>query len=171
MPETPQVLVLVGSASDEELMRFCWAQLAELRIPYEVQVASAHRSPDLVRQLIPDAQARGVKVIIAGAGWAAHLAGCVAALTTLPVIAVPLATSPLQGLDALLASVQMPSGVPVATVAINGARNAAILAAEILALQDQQLSTRLAELRRSMAEEIRCAKLPSASDTGAATSS
>jgi len=159
MSEAPQVLVLMGSASDEELMRSCWTELAELGVGHEVRVASAHRTPDLVRELVSEAEARGVKVIIAGAGWAAHLAGAVAAWTTLPVIAVPLASSPLQGLDALLASVQMPSGVPVATVAVNGARNAAVLAAEILAVTDEELAERLRARRRAMAERVREARV------------
>jgi phosphoribosylaminoimidazole carboxylase PurE protein len=153
------VLVLLGSASDEELMRPCWQQLAELGIGYQVRVASAHRTPELVADLARRAAAQGVQVIVAGAGWAAHLAGAVASWTTLPVIAVPLATSPLQGLDALLATVQMPSGVPVATVAINGARNAALLAAEILALRDPNLRARLETLRRQQAEKILAARI------------
>ncbi len=157
MPDAPSVLVLLGSASDEDLMRACWEQLAALGIPHEVRVASVHRTPDLVREIVSGAEARGTKVIVAGAGWAAHLAGAVAGLTRLPVIAVPLASSPLLGLDALLASVQMPSGVPVATVAINGARNAALLAAQILALADQDLADRLAQLRQALADSVRSA--------------
>ncbi len=142
-------------------MRACWEQLAKLGVPHEVRVASAHRTPELVREIVGEAERKGIKVIIAGAGWAAHLAGAVAALTTLPVIAVPLATSPLQGMDALLASVQMPSGVPVATVAINGARNAAILAAQILALSDEALAERIKQLREEAAEKVRSARVSS----------
>lgn len=155
MAETPKVLILMGSISDADLMRPCWQQLAELEVACEVRVASAHRTPELVRELAAGAAERGIGVVIAGAGWAAHLAGAVAAHTTLPVIAVPLATSALHGLDALLASVQMPAGVPVATVSINGARNAAVLAAEILALADHALAARLASLRAAQAEKVR----------------
>jgi phosphoribosylaminoimidazole carboxylase PurE protein len=155
MPDTPQVLILMGSISDSDLMRCCWQQLDELGIACEVHVASAHRTPDLVQQLVTEAPARGIKVIIAGAGWSAHLAGAVAANTTLPVIGVPLATSSLQGIDALLSSVQMPSGVPVATVSINGARNAATLAAQILALSDETLAAELIRIRALQAEKIR----------------
>jgi phosphoribosylaminoimidazole carboxylase PurE protein len=161
VPDTPKVLILMGSVSDVDLMRTCWQQLAELGIASEVRVASAHRTPDLVRELVTSAPGRGLRVIIAGAGWAAHLAGAVAAHTTLPVIAVPLATSSLQGIDALLSSVQMPAGVPVATVSINGARNAAILAAQILALSDEALSARLSQLRESQAEKVSNLKVDS----------
>lgn len=164
--KAPAVLVLLGSASDAELMRPCWEQLSLLGIEHEVRVASAHRTPELVRQLVGGARERGIKVIIAGAGWAAHLAGAAAALTTLPVIAVPLATSPLLGMDALLASVQMPSGVPVAVVAINGARNAALLAAQILSLDDEELAAELARLREQAAQAVRSATIPMASETG-----
>ena len=158
MAEMPRILILMGSTSDEELMAPCWQQLAELGVEYRVRVASAHRTPVLVREVVAEAEAGGAQVIIAGAGWAAHLAGVVAGLTALPVIAVPLATSPLQGLDSLLASVQMPSGVPVATVAINGARNSALLAAQILALQDGTLAGRLVQLRERMADQVRSAR-------------
>lgn len=171
MADAPPVLVLLGSASDEELMRACWEQLGALGIAHEVRVASAHRTPDLVREIAAGAADRGTKVVIAGAGWAAHLAGTVASFTRLPVIAVPLSSSPLLGLDALLACVQMPSGVPVATVAINGALNAAVLAAEILALADEGLADRLAQLRGALADSVRSAALStlpgrSASDGG-----
>ncbi|MBC7287996.1 MAG: 5-(carboxyamino)imidazole ribonucleotide mutase [Armatimonadetes bacterium] len=138
-----------------DLMRPCWQQLEELGIPFEVHIASAHRTPDLVAELAASARERGFGVVIAGAGWAAHLAGAVAANTTLPVIAVPLATSPLAGIDALLASVQMPSGVPVATVAVNCARNAAWLAAEILAVYDLDLAEVLCAKRAEQAEKLR----------------
>lgn len=161
MGETPKVLVLLGSASDEELMRPCWEQLRTLEISYEVHVASAHRTPDLVRDLVIGARERGVRVIIAAAGMSAHLAGAAAALTNLPVIAVPLAGSTLGGLDALLSSVQMPPGVPVATVAINGAHNAALLAAQILALSDDGLASRLDALRHAQAAKVREARLGS----------
>ncbi len=155
MSDSPKVLILMGSVSDADLMRTCWQQLAEFGVESEVRVASAHRTPDLVAELVGGAAARGVGVIIAGAGWAAHLAGAVAANTTLPVIAVPLATSSLQGLDALLSSVQMPAGVPVASTSPGRSVNAAILAAQILALSDEALSARIADLRASQAEKIR----------------
>lgn len=142
-------------------MRPCWEQLRDLGIPYEARVASAHRTPDLVREVVLAARERGVQVIVAAAGMAAHLAGAVASLTITPVIAVPLAGSSLGGLDALLSSVQMPPGVPVATVAINGARNAALLAAQILALSDQDLAHRLEALRQAQAEKVLEARLDS----------
>lgn len=161
MSDRPKVLVLLGSASDEEVMRQCWEQLRDLGIPYEARVASAHRTPDLVREIVLSARELGIQVIIAAAGMAAHLAGAVASLTTLPVIAVPLAGSSLGGLDALLSSVQMPPGVPVATVAINGARNAALLAAQILALSDEDLACRLEALREAQATKVLQARIGS----------
>ena len=155
----PRVLVLMGSASDQDLMRPCWQQLREFGIEFDVRIASAHRTPDLVAELAGKARENGFGVIIAGAGWAAHLAGVAAAHTTLPVIAVPLATSALGGFDALLASVQMPSGVPVATVAVNGARNAAWLAAEILAVYDEELVELLSRKRAEQAEKVKAAQV------------
>ena len=157
--DRPRVLVLMGSSSDQELMRSCWEQLRELGIDFEVRIASAHRTPELVAELAGKAREDGFGVIVAGAGWAAHLAGAVAAHTTLPVIAVPLATSALGGFDALLASVQMPSGVPVATVAVNGARNAAWLAAEILAVYDEELAETLRQKRAEQAERVKAAQV------------
>lgn len=124
--------IIMGSESDMPTMEACMAQLDELAIPYEVKVASAHRAPDEVRAWASSAAARGMRVIIAAAGKAAHLGGVAAAFTPLPVVAVPMKTSDLGGLDSLLSMVQMPSGVPVACVAINGAKNAAILAAQII---------------------------------------
>jgi 5-(carboxyamino)imidazole ribonucleotide mutase len=124
--------VIVGSKSDLEVMEGCTAQLEEFGVPYELVVASAHRAPEKVRTWASGAAGTGIRVIIAAAGKAAHLAGVVAAHTALPVIAVPMKTSDLGGLDSLLSMVQMPTGVPVATVAINGAKNAAILATQIL---------------------------------------
>jgi 5-(carboxyamino)imidazole ribonucleotide mutase len=129
-------------------------QLAELGIAYEMHVASAHRTPDRAIAIAKEARGRGVKVIIAAAGTAAHLAGVLAAHTTLPVIGIPIASGSLGGLDALLSTVQMPSGVPVAAVAINGARNAALLAAEMLAISDEKLAARLAEMRKEMARKV-----------------
>ncbi len=124
--------VIMGSESDMPVMEACLKQLDEFGIPYELKVASAHRKPDVVHAWAESARERGMRVIIAAAGKAAHLGGVVAAFTPLPVIAVPMKTSDLGGLDSLLSMVQMPSGVPVATVAINGAKNAAILAAQII---------------------------------------
>ena len=152
----PQVLILMGSASDAPVMQAAVEALTELGVSSEMTVASAHRSPDRVRRLVDEAPARGVKVFIVGAGAAAHLAGVVAAHTALPVIGVPLDSSALNGLDALLSTVQMPPGVPVATVAIGkpGATNAGVLAAEILALGDERLAERLRAYKRTLAEKV-----------------
>lgn len=143
----PRVGILMGSESDRPRMEPASTVLNDLGIAHEVHVMSAHRNPDQVAKFTTEAPGRGIRVMIAGAGMAAHLAGAIAARTTLPVIGVPLDGSPLNGMDALLATVQMPPGVPVATVAIGsaGAKNAAWLAAQILALQDDALA---AELRR-----------------------
>jgi len=148
------VFIVMGSDSDAEVMSQACAALDELGIKYEMKVASAHRSPERTKQVIADAERDGAEVFIAGAGMAAHLPGVVASFTTKPVIGVPLAGSPLQGLDALLAVVQMPPGIPVATVAIAGARNAGVLAAQILATSDEALAARLREQRRTMAEGV-----------------
>jgi 5-(carboxyamino)imidazole ribonucleotide mutase len=144
------VLILIGSESDRPTMQKTLETLAELGVPCRLEVASAHRNPDRVRELVGAGNTSGVGVYICAAGMAAHLAGMVAAHTIRPVIGVPLAGSSLAGLDALLATVQMPRGVPVATVAIgeHGAVNAALLAAEILALGDPALADRLEERRR-----------------------
>ena len=151
-----QVLILMGSASDAPVMQAAADALRELGVESDMTVASAHRSPDRVRRLVDEAPARGVKVFIVGAGAAAHLAGVVAAHTALPVIGVPLDSSALNGLDALLSTVQMPPGVPVATVAIGkpGATNAGVLAAEILALGDERLAERLRAYKRTLAEKV-----------------
>lgn len=146
---TPQVAILMGSKSDLSLMEPAAQVLAELGVSCEVRVMSAHRTPERVRELVTSAPARGVKVFICGAGGAAHLAGAVAAHTLLPVIGVPLARTPLGGQDALLATVQMPSGMPVATVAIDGAANAGLLAAQIIALGDPALAKRIGEQREA----------------------
>jgi 5-(carboxyamino)imidazole ribonucleotide mutase len=135
--------ILVGSESDLPVLQKCTARLEELKVDYELQVLSAHRNPEGVSEYALTARDRGLKVIICAAGMAAHLAGAVAARTNLPVIGIPVAAGTLGGLDALLATVQMPSGVPVATVAVNGAANAAVLAAQILALSDRELAERL----------------------------
>ena len=140
---SPRVGILVGSKSDLPVLEKCTARLDDLGVDYELEVRSAHRTPEDVAEYASTARDRGLKVIICAAGMAAHLAGAVAARTNLPVIGIPVAAGPLNGFDALLATVQMPSGVPVATVAINGAANAAVLAAQILALSDPQLADRL----------------------------
>lgn len=140
---SPVVGILVGSKSDLPVMEKCTAKLEELGVSHEMEVRSAHRNPDSVAEYAGTAKERGLKVIICAAGMAAHLAGAVAGRTNLPVIGIPIAAGNLNGLDALLATVQMPSGVPVATVAINGSTNAAVLAAQIVALSDDALSERL----------------------------
>ena len=152
-----KVLIVTGSKSDLSVMNAARDRLHDLGLESEMRVASAHRTPEAVRELALAARDRGFAVIIAGAGYAAHLAGVIAAHTTLPVIGVPIASSGLLGIDALLSTVQMPPGVPVATVGIGeaGAKNAAILAAQILALSDEGLAKRLAASRADMAEEVR----------------
>jgi phosphoribosylaminoimidazole carboxylase PurE protein len=149
----PKVLVLVGSKSDEEVMEGCLANLRKFGITYEFHVSSAHRAPERTKGLAAGARERGVKVIIAGAGMAAHLPGVVASFTTLPVIGVPLPGSHLSGVDSLHAIVQMPPGVPVASMAIGaaGGKNAAIFAAQILALSDPDLARKLDEFKKEMA--------------------
>ena len=153
---TISVLILMGSDSDAPVMQAARDLLTELQIPSEMTVASAHRSPDRVMRLVREAPGRGVKVFIVGAGAAAHLGGVVAAHTTLPVIGVPIDSSALKGLDALLSTVQMPPGVPVATVSIGkpGATNAAVLAAQILATADGALAGRLEGYKRRLAEKV-----------------
>lgn len=151
-----KVGIVMGSASDWETMQKACHVLDELGISYEKQVISGHRTPDLTFQYGAEARARGLQAIIAGAGGAAHLAGILAAKTTLPVIGVPMQTSSLNGLDSLLSTVQMPAGIPVATVSIGaaGATNAAWLAAQILSLQDQELAQKLVEKRQAMAQAV-----------------
>jgi 5-(carboxyamino)imidazole ribonucleotide mutase len=149
------VAVVMGSASDLDVMRPAVDALSELGVGCEVRVLSAHRTPDEAIAFARGAADRGIKVLIAGAGGAAHLAGVLAAVTPLPVIAVPIAIGGLGGLDALLAMVQMPAGVPVATVAVNGARNAGLLAARILGLSDSAVADGLERLRSEMAEKVR----------------
>jgi 5-(carboxyamino)imidazole ribonucleotide mutase len=140
---TPLVGILVGSKSDMPVLERCTQRLEELGIEYEMEVRSAHRDPQGVSEYAGTARERGIKVVICAAGMAAHLAGAVAARTSLPVIGIPVAAGSLGGLDSLLSTVQMPSGVPVATVAVNGATNAAVLAAQILALSDSDLVEKL----------------------------
>lgn len=152
MSEAPLVGIVMGSKSDLEVMQKCADRLETLGVPFELQVASAHRNPDRVHAWASSATDRGLKVIIAAAGKSAHLGGVVAAFTPLPVITVPMKTSDLGGLDSLLSMVQMPTGVPVACVAINGAENAAILACQILGTSMDEYRTRVADLKREMAE-------------------
>ena len=154
--QKPIVGILMGSDSDWAVMKKAASMLADFGIPFEATVASAHRSPDKTAEYAQTARSRGIKVIIAGAGAAAHLAGAIVAKTTLPVIGVPLNASSLNGLDALLATVQMPSGVPVATMAIGsaGAKNAAIFAAQILATTNPELEDRLERFKEELAEQV-----------------
>ena len=146
----PIVAVIMGSKSDWETMKHTCEMLDRLEVPYEKKVISAHRTPDLMFEFADTARVRGIKVIIAGAGGAAHLPGMVAAKTTLPVIGVPVQSKALNGMDSLLSIVQMPAGVPVATVAIGkaGATNAGLLAAQIVAVNDVKLADRLENVRR-----------------------
>ena len=164
-----RVAIFMGSASDEELVRPCLEVLDQLRIPYFVTVTSAHRTPERPEELVRDLESKRAQVFICAAGMAAHLAGAVAARTLKPVIGIPLAASPLGGMDALLSTVQMPPGFPVATVSLDkaGARNAAWLAAQILALSDADLAQRLTLARQDMqagvlkaAEKIEAAYIP-----------
>ena len=145
-----KVAIVMGSDSDLGTMRKAVEKLKSLEIPVEVRILSAHRTPEACAAFARSAQAEGFGAIIAAAGKAAHLAGAIAANTLSPVIGVPVKSSTLDGLDALLSTVQMPSGIPVATVAIDGAENAAILAAQVLAVSDAALAGRLAEMRRQM---------------------
>ena len=149
-----KVAVIMGSDSDFPVVSAGIKRLKALDIPFEVHVMSAHRSPDRAASFAASAAKEGFGGIIAAAGKAAHLAGVLAAYTTLPVIGIPMKTSDMGGLDSLLSTVQMPSGIPVAAVAINGADNAAILAAEILAVTDASLSEKLQDMKRQMAESV-----------------
>lgn len=152
MVDQPLVGIIMGSKSDMAVMEGCTQQLDEFGVPYELIVASAHRAPDKVHAWAQTAHERGLRVIIAAAGKAAHLGGVVAAYTPLPVIGVPIKTSDLGGLDSLLSMVQMPSGVPVACVAINGAKNAAIYATQILGSSDDTWRDTVRSYKQSMAE-------------------
>ncbi len=153
---TPRVGILMGSDTDLPVMRQASKLLAEFGIGYEIEICSAHRSPRRTAEYASQAAGRGLKVIIVGAGAAAALGGAVAAETTLPVIGVPLATSPLSGFDSLLSLSMMPAGVPVATMAVGdaGARNAAVLAAQILALSDPQLAQKMKEYKQKLAAGV-----------------
>jgi 5-(carboxyamino)imidazole ribonucleotide mutase len=152
---SPQVGILVGSSSDLPIMRQAAEILRRFGVPHELRVISAHRNPDLVDEYARTAEERGMACLICGAGMANHLAGAVAARTALPVIGVPLSGSKLNGMDALLSTVQMPKGVPVATVAIDGAINAAILAAQILGVRDKDVLAKIYEFKDSLAEGFR----------------
>ncbi|MDI3328761.1 MAG: 5-(carboxyamino)imidazole ribonucleotide mutase [Alicyclobacillaceae bacterium] len=149
-----RVLILMGSDSDLKIMKGACEALEDLGVGYEVRISSAHRVPDKTADLAKGAAQRGFGAIIAGAGGAAHLPGVLAAHTTLPVIGVPIDTGSLRGVDALYAIVQMPKGIPVATVAVNGAYNAGLLAAQILAVGDEALARRLSEYRAKMAAQV-----------------
>ena len=150
--KTPLVGIIMGSKSDMPVMEGCTKQLDEMGVPYELVIASAHRNPAKVHEWAETAAERGIKVIVAAAGKAAHLGGVVAAFTPLPVVGVPMKTSDLGGMDSLLSMVQMPSGVPVACVAINGAKNAAIYATQILGATMPEYREVIGELKRQMAE-------------------
>ncbi|HAO93060.1 MAG: 5-(carboxyamino)imidazole ribonucleotide mutase [Deltaproteobacteria bacterium] len=156
MATKPLVGILMGSDSDLSVMEEAAKMLREFNIPYEITVSSAHRTPKRTSDYAKGAERRGIRVIIAGAGAAAHLAGFIAAETTLPVIGVPIDSSPLNGLDALLSTVQMPGGVPVASMAIGkaGAKNAGIFAAEILSVADERLRDALKRHRKEMAKQV-----------------
>ena len=150
----PMVAILMGSTSDADTMEQAKQIVKDFDVPCEVKVLSAHRTPEQTIEYAKAAKGRGIKVIIAGAGGAAHLAGIVAAVTTLPVIGVPMKSNALNGIDSLLSMVQMPPGIPVATVAIDGASNAGLLALEILALGNSELSTKLDAYRTKMQEKV-----------------
>lgn len=152
----PKVLIVIGSDSDLPVMEEAGKVLEEIGISYTLTVTSAHRSPELTRKLATEAEDKGVEVIIAGAGMAAHLAGVLASYTLLPVIGVPIDSSSLHGLDSLLSTVQMPPGVPVATMAIGiaGARNAAIFSAQIVSRKDSRVAKKLKEYKKKMSEEV-----------------
>ena len=149
-----KVGIIMGSTSDLEIMSSAFAVLDEFGVPYEKKVISAHRAPELLAKYASSARERGLSVIIAGAGGAAHLPGVTAAMTTLPVIGVPISGKAFGGMDALLSMVQMPSGIPVATVSVNGAKNAALLAISILSVTDPVLEEKLSGFRRSQREAI-----------------
>lgn len=149
-----KVAVIMGSTSDYEIMSAAVSILEEFGVEYEKRVISAHRTPDLMCEYAKSAKERGIGVIIAGAGGAAHVAGVVAGMTTVPVIGVPIQTKALGGMDSLLSIVQMPGGIPVATMAINGSKNAGLLAVEILALGDPSLAAKLDEYRKNQTAKV-----------------
>ncbi|HIY10199.1 MAG TPA: 5-(carboxyamino)imidazole ribonucleotide mutase [Candidatus Anaerofilum excrementigallinarum] len=149
-----KVAIIMGSDSDLPVVKPAWEELKKLGIPCEAHVMSAHRTPAAAAEFSKNARANGFGVIIAAAGMAAHLAGALAANTTLPIIGIPVKGGAMDGLDALLATVMMPSGIPVATVALNGAKNAAVLAAQMLAIEDAELAAKLDAARQDMAAQI-----------------
>ena len=149
-----KVAIIMGSDSDLPVVEKAAAKLEEFGVPFEVHIFSAHRTPDEAREFAANARENGVGVIIAAAGMAAHLAGALAANTTLPVIGIPLKSKTLDGVDALLSTVQMPSGIPVAAVAIDGAANAALLSVEILAVTDERLAQKLADVRTIAKQKV-----------------
>jgi 5-(carboxyamino)imidazole ribonucleotide mutase len=155
MSKNVKALILMGSDSDLEVMSEAAKVLEEFGVSYDMTVASAHRSPDYVHELVKSAGKRGIKVLIAGAGGSAHLAGVVASLTTLPVIGIPVKAKTLDGLDSLLSTVQMPPGIPVATVGINAGKNAGLLAVQILGISDKDLENKLLAYKKKMSEDIR----------------
>lgn len=155
MKKDAKVGIVMGSDSDLEIMAEAAKILEEFDAPYEITVASAHRSPEIVRKYTANIKNCGIKIIIAGAGGAAHLAGVIASLTTIPVIGVPIKTKSLDGLDSLLSTVGMPSGVPVATVGINAAKNAGLLAVQILATSDKNLEKKLVDYKNKVSAEIK----------------
>ncbi len=150
-----KVAVIMGSDSDFKVVQKAVLKLKEFGVPYEVRVMSAHRTPDEAAEFSKNAKSEGFGVIIAAAGMAAHLGGVLAAHTTLPVIGIPIKAAAFDGMDALLATVMMPPGIPVATVGVDGAANAAILAVEMLALSDDSLSEKLEEMKKTMADAVR----------------
>ncbi|MGC9070470.1 MAG: 5-(carboxyamino)imidazole ribonucleotide mutase [Elusimicrobiales bacterium] len=154
-----KVGILVGSHSDLEIMKDAVSILKEFKVSYEINVISAHRMPHKLFEYATTAESRGLEVIIAAAGGAAHLPGITAALTTIPVIGVPIKSQSLNGLDSLLSIVQMPSGIPVATVAINGAKNAAILAIQIISIKHPQIRQKIKDFREKMRKEIESKKI------------
>ena len=151
---TPIVSIIMGSTSDLGVMKSAAEFLDQMEIPFEINALSAHRVPEMVMEFATNAYERGIKVIIAGAGGAAHVAGVVAGMTTVPVIGVPIQTKALGGMDSLLSIVQMPAGIPVATMAINGAKNAGLFAAQILALTDAELSAKLDAFRAEQTQKV-----------------
>ncbi|MBP7984975.1 MAG: 5-(carboxyamino)imidazole ribonucleotide mutase [Bacteroidaceae bacterium] len=150
----PLVSIIMGSTSDLPVMEKACKFFDEMEVPFEVNALSAHRTPDAVEQFAKGAKERGIKVIIAGAGMAAALPGVIAASTTLPVIGVPIKGSVLDGIDAMFSIIQMPPGIPVATVGVNGAQNAAILAVEIMALADEELANKFADYKSGLSQKI-----------------
>lgn len=149
-----KVAILMGSTSDYDVISAAVETLDAFGVPYEKRVISAHRTPDLMFEYARSAKANGIDVIIAGAGGAAHVAGVIAGLTTVPVIGVPIRTQMMGGLDSLLSIVQMPGGIPVATVAINGAKNAALLAVQMLAIKYEDLAAKLEEFRKKQTQKV-----------------